>query len=614
MPSKSATTIEANNAFYGLFAGADKLVNNTERLLVLPATTLTEGCYQDMFNGCKGIEKAPELPAPKLEKNCYQEMFYDCAKLNHVKCLASDIKAENSTKDWLGKAGTEATGEKVLETLVPMTANSDDGVPTSWTAQKIVAVTGIELDADEMKLSVGGVGTLKATVEPTDATEKTITWTSSNTSVATVDANGNVTGVAAGTATITAQAGDKTATCVVTVTAAPVGKTIDLSTLEEDCEAQNGDVLTRTLGANVKITIAAGATVTLDGVTITGEDSPRYNWAGITCEGDATIILKDGTTNTVKGFLNTYPGIHPAVDHKLTIKGTGSLTASSNGQGAGIGGGYGIACGNIIIEGGTITATGGSNAAGIGSGSGVSCSNITISGGTVTATGGSNAAGIGSGNNGDCGNIEITTDVTKVTATKGDGATNSIGKGRLGYCGTVTIGGVVGAISTSPYTYPAPAVTGHALSAAVVGDVVGSDGQAYDGTDYNNLPTGVVCYVSGGHGLALALADESSAMDWSTAITTAAAHTPTVTGGIWKLATKDEWNNMFTGAGGAATLRTSFSGVGGSNLDSDYYWSSTESDSSNAWMFLFSNGSDGSWKNEFPKSMNSILVRACLAF
>ena len=72
---ESATTIEANNAFYGLFAGADKLVNNTERLLVLPATTLTEGCYDNMFSGCKGIEKAPELPAPKLEKGCYQEMF-----------------------------------------------------------------------------------------------------------------------------------------------------------------------------------------------------------------------------------------------------------------------------------------------------------------------------------------------------------------------------------------------------------------------------------------------------------------------------------------------------------------------------------------------------------
>lgn len=218
---ESATTIEANNAFYGLFAGADKLVNNADRLLVLPATTLTEGCYQDMFNGCKGIEKAPELPAPKLEKNCYQEMFYDCAKLNHVKCLATDIKAENSTKDWLGKAGTEATGEKVLETLVPMTANSDDGVPTSWTA--IVAVESVTLGKTELALVVNEADvTLTATVKPDDATDKTVTWTSDKPAVATVNANGTVHAVAEGEATITAMAGDKTATCKVTVTAAAV--------------------------------------------------------------------------------------------------------------------------------------------------------------------------------------------------------------------------------------------------------------------------------------------------------------------------------------------------------------------------------------------------------
>ena len=215
---ESATTIEANNAFYGLFAGADKLVNNDERLLVLPATTLTEGCYQDMFNGCKGIEKAPELPAPKLEKNCYQEMFYDCAKLNHVKCLATDIKAENSTKDWLGKAGTEATGEKVLETAVPMTSGSDDGVPDGWTSA--IVVSGITLDKTELALIVGDAAVqLKATVAPDNATDKTVTWSIDKPAVATVDKDGKVTAVAAGEATITAKAGDKTATCKVTVKA-----------------------------------------------------------------------------------------------------------------------------------------------------------------------------------------------------------------------------------------------------------------------------------------------------------------------------------------------------------------------------------------------------------
>ena len=442
---ESATTIEANNAFYGLFAGAEKLVNNTERLLVLPATTLTEGCYQDMFNGCKGIEKAPELPAPKLEKNCYQEMFYDCAKLNHVKCLASDIKAENSTKDWLGKAGTEATGEKVLETLVPMTANSDDGVPTSWTAQKIVAVESVTLGKTELALVINQADvTLTATVKPDDASDKTVTWTSDKPEVATVDANGTVHAVAAGTATITATAGDKTATCVVTVTAAPTA--IDLSKLTAAYEAQDGDVLTGTLGAEVQISIAAGATVTLDGVSINADG--KWNtgeYAGITCGDGSTIILKDGSTNKVTGFDAKYPGIHVPSEMTLTIKGetkgTGMLTASSNGMGAGIGGGYGniIKCGNIVIEGGVITATGGDHAAGIGSAGDFSCGTITISGGTITATGGDKGAGIGSGYYGSCGNISISGGTVK-KATGGEWAAG-IGSGYYANCVDITISG-----------------------------------------------------------------------------------------------------------------------------------------------------------------------------
>ena len=648
---EGATALEAKNAFYGLFAGAEKLVNNTERLLVLPATTLTESCYQDMFNGCKGIEKAPELPAPKLEKNCYQEMFYDCAKLNHVKCLATDIKAENCTKDWLGKAGSEATETKVLESVVDMTKNSDDGVPTSWMAQKIVAVTGIKLDKTELALSVGGVGTLKATVAPEDATDKTIIWTSSNTSVATVDANGNVTGVAAGTATITAQAGDKTATCVVTVTAAPVGKTIDLSTLTAAYEAQNGDVLTRTLGANVKISIADGATVTLDGVTINGVDNWNYEWAGITCEGDATIILKGGTTNTVKGFQNKYPGIHPAVGKTLTIKGTGSLTASSNSDGAGIGGGREIACGNIEIQGGTIKATGGNGAAGIGSATSGSCGSITISGGTVTAiggdaaagigsgnragcgaitisdgtvsaTGGQNAAGIGSGFSAGCGAITINAGVTRVTATKGDYATNSIGAGEGpgATCGTVTIGGNVGAKTASPYVYPTPTLS---LTSPTVGQVIGSDGKNYPAA---SVPSGVtkvamIAYVSGSNGLAIALADESGSMNWATAKSTCEAKTPAFTGGTWKLPSLDEWKNMLTYDGVFYmnnNLQTALSTAGGNPLqDFMYYWSSTVYDSYNAcdveFQIVAGNG-EANFSNESKATTSGMLVRAVLAF
>ena len=298
-------------------------------------------------------------------------------------------------------------------------------------------------------------------------------------------------GVAAGTAVSVKYNGTKKVKSVKAVKKAPAAT--DLSTINANYTAQNGETLTGTLGANVKISIADGATVTLNNVTINGVNDSNYEWAGITCLGDATIILSG--TNTVKGFYGDYPGIKAAAGKTLIINGTGSLTASSYGWGAGIGGGSGsgAACGNIEIQGGTITATSGEYGAGIGGGNNsswgnitisggtvtatggyrgagigggrkssigsVSYGNITISGGTVTATGGEEAAGIGGGrgyNSGiqsSCGTITITSGVTSVTATKGEYATNSIGAGSVGTCGTVTIGGVEGAITDSPYTY-----------------------------------------------------------------------------------------------------------------------------------------------------------------
>ena len=278
------------------------------------------------------------------------------------------------------------------------------------------------------------------------------------------------------------------------------GKTVDLSTLTADYEAKDGETLTGTLANNVKISIADGATVTLKDVNITKLGNV-CNWAGINCPGDATLVL-EGTNEVCAGRggdygSSLYPGIWIAPNKTLTIQGAGNLTAYSGGPypdypyGAGIGGGFRIPCGNIVINSGNITATGGDDAAGIGAGGGTvsgtvscgnitinggtveatgseggagigggygnACGNITISGGTVSATGGYYAAGIGGGrSNGACGTITIKSTVTSVTATKGSNAPNSIGSGgENGTAITVTIGGVEGAITTSPYTYEA---------------------------------------------------------------------------------------------------------------------------------------------------------------
>ena len=87
-----------------------------------------------------------------------------------------------------------------------------------------VAVTGVTLDQATMTLTAGGAtGTLVATVAPANATNKSVTWSSSAPAVATV-ANGVVTPVTAGTTTITVATvdGGFTATCTVTVNPAPV--------------------------------------------------------------------------------------------------------------------------------------------------------------------------------------------------------------------------------------------------------------------------------------------------------------------------------------------------------------------------------------------------------
>jgi uncharacterized protein YjdB len=90
-----------------------------------------------------------------------------------------------------------------------------------------IAVTGVTLNKTTLSLTVGGSETLTAIVAPADATNKNVTWSSSNAAVASVSANGAVSALSAGSATITVttEDGNKTAACVVTVTVATVSVT-----------------------------------------------------------------------------------------------------------------------------------------------------------------------------------------------------------------------------------------------------------------------------------------------------------------------------------------------------------------------------------------------------
>lgn len=172
------------------------------------------------------------------------------------------------------------------------------------------------------------------------------------------------------------------------------------SSSERYATANNGVTITGTLAANVKVSIADGATVTLDGANINNSSkSGSVSCAGITCKGNATINLYGGSINNINSNSDGYPGIQAGPSgNTLTIQGTGSLSAQ-----------------------------GGSNAPGIGGGNEITCGNISLLGGQISACGGDNAPGIGSGQSGSCGDINISRNVAKINVTGGSGASVSIG-------------------------------------------------------------------------------------------------------------------------------------------------------------------------------------------
>ena len=118
-------------------------------------------------------------------------------------------------------ANGKVTGVKAGEATITVT--TEDGGKTATckvtVSETSVAVTGVTLNKTELILDTGGSETLTATVAPADATNQKVTWKSDKPEIATVDDNGKVTAVKAGTATVTVTTrdGGKTATCRVTV-------------------------------------------------------------------------------------------------------------------------------------------------------------------------------------------------------------------------------------------------------------------------------------------------------------------------------------------------------------------------------------------------------------
>ena len=194
--------------------------------------------------------------------------------------------------DWV------VSDQKIAAKDFPMEIGKAYAVSGSWDGTKVtigevttIEPTAITLDQRELTIKVGKTATLTPTIEPADATNKNVTWSSDDETVATVS-DGVVTGVKAGTATITAKtANGMTANATVTVEEIPVtkitlpateatmtiGGTMDLKPMIEPADATNthiswisSDPDVATVDANGRVTAKGAGSATITGTAASG--------------------------------------------------------------------------------------------------------------------------------------------------------------------------------------------------------------------------------------------------------------------------------------------------------------------------------------------------------
>ena len=252
--------------------------------------------------------------------------------------------ATDKTVTWKSSDATVATvdangkvvAKKAGEVTITATAGGVSGtlkITVSDKAPTVIPVQSVTVTGKQ-ELVEGASTTLTATVAPADATDKTVTWKSSDESVATVDKDGVVTAKKAGTVTITATAGGVSGTLDITVTAKPV-ETVPVTSVEVTVEAGTTVSVGKTLQAtatvkpgnatNKKVTWKSSdesiATVDANGV-ITAKKAGKVV---------ITATSTDGTDKSGSVEITVADETKPTPDHKSVKADTGDVTAGKTG-------------------------------------------------------------------------------------------------------------------------------------------------------------------------------------------------------------------------------------------------------------------------------------------
>ena len=237
-------TIASNRFENGSFSAVSNTITNPDASIVWHIAPVTSTSYWTIYNAAVN-----KYAGGKGQKN-------QGALLDSVTNYAKWTVTGSSTYEFENKGRSEASSDSDKKWLRNNTtygfacyASTTGGALTLYKARAAVPVTGVTLNKSEIEINTGDSETLVATVVPSDATDKEVTWSTSNVNVASVT-NGVVTGVNAGSATITATTkdGSFTATCAVTVIGASIDVTsVTLDKSELTLYAGHGESLSTTI-------------------------------------------------------------------------------------------------------------------------------------------------------------------------------------------------------------------------------------------------------------------------------------------------------------------------------------------------------------------------------
>ena len=297
------------------------------------------------FCYCPNLES---IIIPSSVTSIGQHAFADCERLSTVDCYAENVPTTSTDV-------FEYTNIGNATLHVPVGSVDAYKAATPWKGFKEIAgLTGsVKLSKTKANVEKGKTLTLKATVTPSTLLDKSVTWKSSSTKIAKVSSSGKVTGVSAGTATITCThvATGAKATCKVTIgyvtldkttVSVKKGKTVTLTPTVYPSTLTDKSVTWKSSDTNI-------ATVSSDGKV----KGVKYGQATITCTSVATglsttclvtvgsIILDESVLTLEKGKTFTLePTVYPSTleDKSVTwtSSDTGIATVSSSGKVKGV--------------------------------------------------------------------------------------------------------------------------------------------------------------------------------------------------------------------------------------------------------------------------------------